>query len=36
MNDTENYELSVTRFIAAKPEKVWDTMVNRQEDWWCP
>jgi uncharacterized protein YndB with AHSA1/START domain len=26
----------VTRFIAAKPEKVWDIMVNRQEEWWCP
>lgn len=31
-----NTELSVTRFIAAKPEKVWDIMVNRQEEWWCP
>jgi len=29
-------ELSVTRFIAAKPEKVWDIMVNRQAEWWCP
>jgi uncharacterized protein YndB with AHSA1/START domain len=29
-------ELSVTRFIAAKPDKVWDIMVNRQEEWWCP
>ena len=29
-------ELSVTRFIAAPPEKVWDVMVNRQEEWWCP
>lgn len=29
-------ELSVTRFIAAKPDKVWDVMVNRQEEWWCP
>jgi len=29
-------ELSVTRYIAASPEVVWDVMVNRQEDWWCP
>lgn len=29
-------ELSVTRFIAAPPDKVWDVMVNRQEEWWCP
>lgn len=29
-------ELSITRFIAAPPEKVWDVMANRQEEWWCP
>ncbi|MBA4766400.1 MAG: SRPBCC domain-containing protein [Porphyrobacter sp.] len=29
-------ELSITRFIAAPPEKVWEVMVNRQEEWWCP
>jgi uncharacterized protein YndB with AHSA1/START domain len=29
-------ELFVTRFIAAPPAKVWDVMVNRQEEWWCP
>lgn len=29
-------ELSVTRFIAAPPAVVWDVMVNRQEEWWCP
>ena len=29
-------ELSVTRFIDAPPHEVWDTMVNRQEEWWCP
>jgi len=29
-------ELSITRHIAAPPEKVWDVMVNRQEEWWCP
>ncbi|MWV27702.1 SRPBCC domain-containing protein [Aurantiacibacter rhizosphaerae] len=29
-------ELSVTAFIEAAPETVWDTMVNRQEEWFCP
>ena len=29
-------ELSVTRHIAAPPETVWDVMVNRQAEWWCP
>lgn len=30
------HELSVTRFIAAPPAKVWDIMTNRIEEWWCP
>ena len=30
------HELSVTRLIAAPPARVWDVMVNRLEDWWCP
>ena len=30
------HELSVTRHIAAPPAKVWTTMVDRQEEWWCP
>ncbi len=29
-------ELSVTRYIDAPPEKVWDVLTNRQEEWWCP
>ena len=29
-------ELSVTRFIAAPPAKVWDIMTGRIEEWWCP
>jgi uncharacterized protein YndB with AHSA1/START domain len=33
---TDANELSVTRYIAARPEAVWDVMVNRQEEWWCP
>lgn len=30
------HELSISRYIAAKPEKVWDVLANRQEEWWCP
>lgn len=29
-------ELSVTRYIAAPPEKVWQMMTERQTEWWCP
>ena len=29
-------ELSVTRYIASSPAKVWDIMTNRIEEWWCP
>ncbi len=28
--------LSVTRFIAAPPERVWVVMTEQQEAWWCP
>ncbi|CDO34733.1 SRPBCC family protein [Novosphingobium sp. KN65.2] len=31
-----SHELSVTRFIAAPPAKVWEVMAERQEEWWCP
>ena len=30
------YELSITRHIAATPDKVWHVMTDRQEEWWCP
>ncbi len=30
------HELSITRFIEASPEKVWDIMTNQLEAWWCP
>jgi uncharacterized protein YndB with AHSA1/START domain len=33
---TELRELSLTRSIAAPPEKVWNVLVNRQEEWFCP
>lgn len=29
-------ELSVTRFIAAPPETVWQVMTERMTEWWCP
>ncbi|MBS1239674.1 MAG: ATPase [Proteobacteria bacterium] len=29
-------ELSVTTYIECPPEKVWDVLANRQEEWWCP
>jgi len=31
-----HHELSVTRHIAAPPDKVWDVMANHIEQWWCP
>ena len=30
------HELSVTRLIAVPPEKVWEIMTERIEEWWCP
>ncbi len=30
------WELTVTRFIAAPPEAVWQVMTTRQCEWWCP
>ena len=35
MTDNDR-ELSVTRFIAAPPARVWHAMTERQEEWWCP
>lgn len=29
-------ELSVTRYIEAAPDKVWQVMTERQTEWWCP
>lgn len=29
-------ELSISRHISAPPEKVWDVLANRQNEWWCP
>jgi uncharacterized protein YndB with AHSA1/START domain len=30
------WSLSVTRHIAAPPEKVWQVMTERQMEWFCP
>ena len=30
------HELSLTRLIDAPAAKVWDIMVNRTDEWWCP
>ena len=30
------HELLVTRLIVAPPAVVWDAMVNRFAEWWCP
>lgn len=35
MTDTP-MTLSVTRFIAAPPERVWQVMTERMAEWWCP
>ncbi|MCE7795270.1 SRPBCC family protein [Sphingobium sufflavum] len=29
-------ELSITRHIAAPPDKVWHVLTERQAEWWCP
>jgi uncharacterized protein YndB with AHSA1/START domain len=34
--EKNGWELSVTRHIAASPERVWDVMTNRLTEWWCP
>jgi uncharacterized protein YndB with AHSA1/START domain len=31
-----DHELSVTRFIAAPPDRVWDVFVNRATEWFTP
>lgn len=38
MAETSNatHELSVTRHIAASPQKTWHVMAERQAEWWCP
>ncbi|TCM21839.1 uncharacterized protein YndB with AHSA1/START domain [Novosphingobium sp. PhB165] len=35
MSETDN-ELSITLYIDAPTDKVWDVLANRQEEWWCP
>ena len=31
-----SHELSITRRIAAPPERVWQVMTDRMAEWWCP
>ena len=33
---TEPRELSVSTFIDAQPDKVWQVMTERMAEWWCP
>lgn len=36
-NEAESgWELSIERHIAAPPERVWQIMTDRQEEWFCP
>ena len=35
-DDGHLFELSVTRHIAAPPERVWQAMTERMAEWWCP
>ncbi|GGC00573.1 activator of HSP90 ATPase [Marinobacterium zhoushanense] len=30
------YQLSISRYIAASPETVWQVMTQRLQEWWCP
>ena len=30
------HELTITRYIEAAPELVWQVMTERMEEWWCP
>jgi uncharacterized protein YndB with AHSA1/START domain len=30
------WALTITRHIAASPDKVWQVMTERQMEWWCP
>ncbi|MBT2186614.1 SRPBCC domain-containing protein [Sphingobium nicotianae] len=36
MVNDDDMILSVTTHIAAPPDKVWDILTTRQEEWWCP
>ena len=32
----EEFDLVVTRHIAAAPAAVWSAMIDRMTEWWCP
>lgn len=31
-----SHTLSISRFIDASPDVVWEVLANRQNEWWCP
>lgn len=33
---TTPFELAIERYIDAAPERVWQVMTTRIEEWWCP
>ncbi len=35
MSDSSR-ELSISTYIDASPDHVWDIMTNRMPEWWCP
>ena len=36
MTNDDEMILSVTTYIDAAPEAVWEILTTRQEEWWCP
>lgn len=36
MNNDTNFEISITHFIDAPPDVVWQIMTERLPEWWCP
>lgn len=32
----ETFEISIERYIAATPDRVWAVMTERLPEWWCP
>jgi len=36
MTNDDEMILSVTTYIDASPDAVWDILTTRQEEWWCP
>ena len=32
----ESFEISISRYIAATPDRVWEIMTEKLPEWWCP